>query len=36
MTRYGTLIAWAQQLGKQDVVSLLLGPLRKEKATDKN
>jgi ferritin-like metal-binding protein YciE len=23
MTRYGTLIAWAKQLGRRDVVSLL-------------
>ncbi len=35
MTRYGTLIAWAQQLGKQDVVSLLQATLEEEKATDK-
>lgn len=35
MTRYGTLIAWAQQLGKQDVVSLLQATLDEEKATDK-
>jgi ferritin-like metal-binding protein YciE len=35
MTRYGTLIAWAQQLGKNDVVSLLQATLEEEKATDK-
>ena len=35
MTRYGTLIAWAKQLGRQDVVSLLQQTLEEEKATDK-
>jgi|ERR1700722_343822 ferritin-like metal-binding protein YciE len=35
MTRYGTLIAWAKQLGHQDVVSLLQQTLDEEKATDK-
>jgi ferritin-like metal-binding protein YciE len=35
MTRYGTLIAWAQQLGKNDVVNLLQANLEEEKATDK-
>jgi ferritin-like metal-binding protein YciE len=35
MTRYGTLIAWAKQLGRQDVVSLLNQTLEEEKATDK-
>jgi ferritin-like metal-binding protein YciE len=35
MTRYGTLIAWAKQTGKQDVVSLLQATLEEEKATDK-
>jgi ferritin-like metal-binding protein YciE len=34
MTRYGTLIAWAKQLGRQDVVSLLQQTLNEEKATD--
>jgi ferritin-like metal-binding protein YciE len=34
MTRYGTLIAWAKQLGRQDVVSLLQQTLDEEKATD--
>jgi ferritin-like metal-binding protein YciE len=35
MTRYGTVIAWAKQLGHQDVVSLLQQTLDEEKATDK-
>ncbi len=35
MTRYGTLISWAKQLGKQDCVSLLQQTLDEEKATDK-
>jgi ferritin-like metal-binding protein YciE len=35
MTRYGTLIAWAKQLGRQDVISLLQQTLEEEKATDK-
>jgi ferritin-like metal-binding protein YciE len=35
MTRYGTLIAWAQQLGHSNVVSLLNQTLDEEKATDK-
>ena len=35
MTRYGTLIAWAKQLGHNDVVSLLNQTLDEEKATDK-
>lgn len=35
MTRYGTLIAWAKQLGRQDCVSLLQQTLDEEKATDK-
>jgi ferritin-like metal-binding protein YciE len=35
MTRYGTLISWAKQTGKQDVVSLLQATLEEEKATDK-
>ena len=34
ITRYGTLIAWAQQLGKTQVVSLLQQSLNEEKATD--
>jgi ferritin-like metal-binding protein YciE len=35
MTRYGTLIAWAKQLGHSDVVSLLEQTLNEERATDK-
>jgi ferritin-like metal-binding protein YciE len=35
MTRYGTLIAWAQQLGYSNVVPLLNQTLDEEKATDK-
>jgi ferritin-like metal-binding protein YciE len=35
MTRYGTLIAWANQLGRRECVSLLQQTLEEEKATDK-
>jgi ferritin-like metal-binding protein YciE len=35
MTRYGTLIAWAQQLGHSNVLPLLNQTLDEEKATDK-
>jgi ferritin-like metal-binding protein YciE len=35
ITRYGTLIAWAQELGHQNVVSLLNANLKEEKAADK-
>jgi ferritin-like metal-binding protein YciE len=35
MTRYGTLIAWANELGRKDCVSLLQQTLDEEKATDK-
>lgn len=35
MTRYGTLIAWASQLGHRDCVALLQQTLDEEKATDK-
>jgi len=35
MTRYGTLIAWAKQLGKNEVVTLLNQTLDEEKAADK-
>jgi len=35
ITRYGTLIAWARQLGRNDVVALLQQNLDEEKATDK-
>ena len=34
MTRYGTLMAWAKQLGHQDSVSLLSETLAEEKAAD--
>ncbi|MDR6787834.1 ferritin-like metal-binding protein YciE [Sphingomonas sp. BE138] len=34
ITRYGTLIAWAKQLGHTQVVSLLQATLDEEKATD--
>jgi ferritin-like metal-binding protein YciE len=35
MTRYGTLIAWAKQMGRNDAASLLNQTLDEEKATDK-
>jgi ferritin-like metal-binding protein YciE len=35
MTRYGTLISWAKQLGHNDVVMLLQQTLDEEKITDK-
>lgn len=35
ITRYGTLIAWAKQLGRSDAVPLLQQNLDEEKATDK-
>jgi ferritin-like metal-binding protein YciE len=35
MTRYGTLVAWAKQLGRANVVTLLTQTLEEEKATDK-
>ncbi len=34
MTRYGTLIAWAQQLGRQDCANLLARNLKQEQAAD--
>jgi len=34
MTRYGSLIAWAKELGHQDCMSLLQQTLDEEKATD--
>jgi len=34
ITRYGTLIAWSKQLGKNDVVSILNQTLSEEKTTD--
>lgn len=35
MSRYGTLIAWAKQLGRMDCVSMLQATLNEEKAADK-
>lgn len=35
MTRYGTLVAWAQQLGRNDCASVLQKNLDEEKAADK-
>jgi ferritin-like metal-binding protein YciE len=35
MTRYGTLVAWAKQLGRKDLASLLSQNLKEEEATDK-
>ena len=35
MTRYGTLIAWAKQLGSNAATTLLNQTLDEEKATDK-
>jgi ferritin-like metal-binding protein YciE len=35
MTRYGTLVAWAKQLGRNDCASVLSKNLDEEKAADK-
>ena len=35
ITRYGSLIAWAKQLGRQDCATLLQQNLDEEKAADK-
>jgi ferritin-like metal-binding protein YciE len=35
ITRYGTLIAWAEQLGRSDCARVLQQNLDEEKATDK-
>jgi ferritin-like metal-binding protein YciE len=35
ISRYGTLIAWAEELGHDDVISLLNANLKEEKAADK-
>jgi ferritin-like metal-binding protein YciE len=35
ITRYGSLIAWAKQLGRNDCVALLQKTLDEERATDK-
>lgn len=34
ITRYGTLVAWAKQLGRNDCASVLQETLEEEKATD--
>ena len=34
MTRYGTLVAWARQLGRPDCASVLEKNLAEEKAAD--
>ena len=35
MTRYGTLMAWAKQLGRSDCASVLAKNLKEEQATDR-
>ncbi|MER8864742.1 ferritin-like domain-containing protein [Mesorhizobium sp. M0751] len=35
MTRYGTLIAWAKQLGRSDCANVLANNLKEEQATDR-
>jgi ferritin-like metal-binding protein YciE len=35
ITRYGTLIAWARQLGREDCASVLAKNLKEEELTDK-
>jgi ferritin-like metal-binding protein YciE len=35
IARYGSLVAWAKQLGRNDVASILQKTLDEEKATDK-
>jgi ferritin-like metal-binding protein YciE len=35
MTRYGTLISWAKELGRNDCVALLQQTLDEERATDR-
>jgi ferritin-like metal-binding protein YciE len=34
ISRYGTLLAWAEKLGKEDAAQLLQDTLAEEKATD--
>ena len=34
ITKYGTMVAWAQQLGRQDCATVLEQTLNEEKATD--
>jgi len=35
ITRYGTLVAWARQLGRDDAAAILQKTLDEEKLTDK-
>ena len=35
ITRYGSLIAWAKELGRSDVATVLQQTLEEEKAADK-
>ncbi len=35
MSRYGSLVAWAKQLGRMDCISVLQATLNEEKAADK-
>ncbi|HVV62303.1 MAG TPA: ferritin-like domain-containing protein [Pseudolabrys sp.] len=35
ITRYGTLVAWAKALGRNDIARLVAANLKEEKATDK-
>lgn len=35
ITRYGTLVTWAKQLGRKDLATLLAQNLKEEQATDK-
>ncbi len=35
ITRYGTLVAWAKLIGRNDVAKILNMTLKEEKATDK-
>jgi ferritin-like metal-binding protein YciE len=35
MTRYGTLIAWAKQLGRNDCACVLVEYLKEEEETDR-
>lgn len=35
ITRYGTLIAWARQLGRSDCANVLAKNLKEEQATDR-
>jgi len=35
ISKYGTLVAWARQLGRDDAAAILMKTLEEEKATDK-